>query len=77
MNSRLRKLVGLAVLLPGLGAYLFAAALIGAEAPPHWWFQVPYYAAAGVLWAFPAIWLMKWMEGDKSRIDANGEETGF
>jgi hypothetical protein len=67
MSSRLRKLAGLALLLPFLALYLGAAALIGERIPARWYFEVPYYALAGVLWAFPAMVLLRWTEGRGSR----------
>ncbi|NWG70287.1 MAG: DUF2842 domain-containing protein [Parvularculaceae bacterium] len=68
---RLRKLLGVSLLLPLLGAYLFGAALLGALVPPRWWLQTPFYIAAGILWAFPAIALVRWMERD-ARTSRNG-----
>ncbi len=72
MTPRLRKLVSLGILVPYLGLYLGAAALIGERIPPRWYFQAPFYALAGVLWAFPAILILRWAEGRASR---KGGET--
>lgn len=64
MSARTRKLIGMIVLLAGLAVYvaaivsLFTSAL--AEAPK--WFQLIYFAGAGVLWAFPAKYLIQWMQ---------------
>lgn len=63
MTPHLRKLASLALLIPYLALYLGGAALIGEKVPPRWYFQAPYYAIAGVLWAFPAMLLLRWAEG--------------
>ncbi|MEQ1931947.1 MAG: DUF2842 domain-containing protein [Parvularculaceae bacterium] len=73
MSARLRKLIGVAVLLPALGAYLFGAGLLGALIPPRWYLQAPFYVIAGVLWAFPAIAFVRWMERGAPRNDTQGE----
>jgi hypothetical protein len=75
MSPRIRKLLGVALLLPGLGAYLFAAAMIGARLPAAWYFQIPFYALAGVFWALPAFFLIRWMERPPSRNGTGGSET--
>lgn len=62
MAPRLKKLLGVSLLLPALAAYLFAAAMLGAEIPQRWYLQTPYYIAAGILWAFPTIFFIRWME---------------
>lgn len=61
MQPRMKKLAGLAVLLPGLGAYLFAAAALGERVPEFWLAQLAYYLAAGIAWAPPAAALLRWM----------------
>ena len=67
MSPRGRKLIGVFFLLPALAAYLFGAAMLGALLPPRWYVQAPFYLAAGVLWAFPAILLLRWMDGGAKR----------
>lgn len=67
MSPRARKLASLLILGPYLALYLGAAAYLGAHVPPHWYFQAPYFALAGVLWAFPAMALLKWADGRQSR----------
>lgn len=66
MPPRIKKLVGLFVLLPGLAAYFFAAAALGERVPSIWLFQVGYYLVAGVAWAFPARYLIQWMNREPS-----------
>lgn len=75
MKPRLKKLLGVSLLLPALAAYLFAAALLGAEIPARWYFQAPYYMAAGVLWALPTIAFIRWMERGASQNGTRADET--
>lgn len=75
MEPRLKKLLGVSLLLPALGAYLLGAALLGAEIPSRWYFEIPYYIAAGVLWAFPAIAFIRWMERGASQNETQTDET--
>ncbi len=72
MPPRLRKLIGALILLPGLAVYLIAAAALGERIPNNWLLQVPYYLAAGLLWAFPVILLMRWMNGGRPSGDRRG-----
>jgi hypothetical protein len=56
MQARTRKLIGTVVLLVFLGAYAWAAVIIGAgriTLAPHW-VQLLYFALAGLLWVIPA-----------------------
>jgi hypothetical protein len=75
MRARTRKLIGLLILLPGLGVYLFAAALVGAMVPPRWYAQAPFFLAAGMLWSLPAIALVRWMEFGRRGASQNGTDT--
>jgi hypothetical protein len=64
MSARTRKLIGTIVLVIFLGAYAWAAVVIGAgrisHAPP--WAQFAYFLTAGLLWVLPAGILIKWMQ---------------
>ena len=31
----------------------------------HWALQVPFFLVAGIVWAFPAKWLMFWAAGQR------------
>lgn len=71
MQARTRKLIGTVVLLVFLGAYAWAAVIIGAgriTLAPHW-VQLLYFALAGLLWVIPASLLIRWMQ----RPDASPE----
>src|SRR4026209_1284514 len=64
MHARIRKLIGTVVLLVFLGAYTWAAVIIGAgriTLAPHW-AQLLYFAVAGLLWVVPAGLLISWMQ---------------
>lgn len=61
MPPRIKKLIGIAITLPYLGVYLFAAAALGERAPAFWPVQLIYYMVAGVIWVFPLKNLMNWM----------------
>lgn len=58
----MRKFVGMIIILTFLALYIFVAATIGgmlATAPV--WVQIPYFALAGIFWAFPLKPLFKWV----------------
>lgn len=64
MTARTRKLIGAIPLLIFLGAYVWAAVIIGAgriTLAPHW-AQLAYFLIAGLLWVIPAGLLVRWMQ---------------
>jgi Protein of unknown function (DUF2842) len=64
MTARTRKLIGTVLLLLFLGAYAWAAVIIGAgriTLAPHW-AQLAYFLIAGLLWVIPARLLIRWMQ---------------
>ena len=67
MPPRVRKLVGIALFLPALMLYFFAAAALGERVPDIQLLKIAYYLTAGIAWAFPARYLMQWMEGDPGK----------
>ena len=80
MPPRLKKLVGLAVLLPALGAYFLAAAAFADVVPDHQFFKVIYFLTAGIAWAFPTVYLLRWADAPSKTPDSpiakdqNGDE---
>lgn len=60
---RLRKLIGTIVLLIGLTLYAFLIMTIAVSGhiPENGFVQFLYYITAGVIWAFPAKYLIVWM----------------
>lgn len=66
MPPRLRKLISLTVLLPGLLAYALGAMLLADFVPKFWLFKLCYFVIAGVGWAAPALLLLRWAEDRKT-----------
>jgi len=64
MAPRIKKLIGFAVFLPALVIYFFAAATLSEAVPNHQLVKALYFLAAGVIWAFPARYLLQWMNND-------------
>ncbi|MEG9862271.1 MAG: DUF2842 domain-containing protein [Parvularculales bacterium] len=62
MTSRVRKFIGVLVLIGGITLYVMVAATIGGRLPDDTLIHVLYYGVAGVLWAFPAGQLIRWMQ---------------
>ena len=51
MSIRLRKFIGLIVVIPAfMAAYVFAATLISDHIPDHWAARLVFYAVAGTAW---------------------------
>lgn len=60
---RVRKAIGTLVLLVGLFAYtLIAVAIAVSILPENGFVEFLYYATAGIAWAFPARYLLVWMQ---------------
>ncbi|MEZ5897505.1 MAG: DUF2842 domain-containing protein [Parvularculaceae bacterium] len=66
MNPRYKKLIALAVMLPAVTAYFFAAAALGEKVPDIWALRVIYFAVAGVAWAVPVTFLIRWSNAEPS-----------
>lgn len=61
MSPRIKKLIGFAAFLPVLTLYFFAAAALGERVPDNQLLKVAYFLTAGIAWAFPAKYLITWM----------------
>ena len=65
MPTRLRKALGVAVLLTYLALYIALIAVLADRfimtAP--WWGQLAFFAAAGIVWVAPLKPLFGWMNG--------------
>lgn len=63
LTMRTRKLIGTVILLVFIIVYAFATMMIGLwvlkEATG--WQEALFYAVTGCLWAFPAMFILKWM----------------
>lgn len=64
LRPRIKKLIGFLAFLPALALYFFAAAALGELVPNIQLLKAAYYLVAGIAWAFPARYLMKWMEAE-------------
>lgn len=67
MPPRFKKLLGLFILLPGIAAYLAAAIILADRVPDIWLAKLVYFLVAGLAWAFPARYLMRWINAEPSR----------
>ncbi len=67
MSPRVKKLIGFLFFLPALILYFFAAAALGERVPNVQILKAAYFLAAGVAWAFPARYLMRWMEREPAK----------
>ncbi|WP_428409543.1 DUF2842 domain-containing protein [Hyphococcus sp.] len=67
MSPRLKKLIGFLLFLPALILYFFAAAALGELVPNVQILKAAYFLLAGIAWAFPARYLMQWMEREPSK----------
>lgn len=61
MNPRLKKLIGLFILLPGLLLYIGAVVTLAERIPEFWLAKLAYFMATGVAWAAPTIPFIRWM----------------
>jgi membrane protein implicated in regulation of membrane protease activity len=64
MASKTRKLTGMVALVAFVIAYAFVAMLVAIALLPgtSQWLQVLYYLFAGCFWAWPATYIIRWME---------------
>ncbi|MBI1394219.1 MAG: DUF2842 domain-containing protein [Alphaproteobacteria bacterium] len=61
MEPRVKKLIGLGLMLPYLVIYIVLAVMAADWLPDHWAIDLAYFAVAGTAWAFPLKRLMNWM----------------
>ncbi len=62
MSPRVKKLVGLIVLLPGLLLYFGAVVTLAERVPSFWLAKLIYFVVTGLVWAVPVIPFIRWME---------------
>lgn len=70
MTPRVKKLIGLFVLLPALLLYFGAVVTLAERLPSFWLARLAFFLAAGLVWALPVIPLIRWMEkepGEKKK----------
>jgi RsiW-degrading membrane proteinase PrsW (M82 family) len=63
MTQRTRKFVGTIGLIVLIIVYSIAATALYANflGGQPWWVLIMYFAVAGLLWFFPAAWIIRWM----------------
>ena len=61
---RWRTPIGGVVLLIGLILYAVAAATLGGVLPDSVLVQTLYYFVAGLVWIWPAVWVIAWTKRD-------------
>ena len=65
MSPRLRKFIGMIVMLAFLAVYAVVAMLVGLRVPDTWWAHLAFYAIAGTFWSLPLFPLIAWMQRDR------------
>ncbi|HET6519204.1 MAG TPA: DUF2842 domain-containing protein [Geminicoccaceae bacterium] len=57
-----RSLIAIVVLVLGLGLYALIVARLGALIlpPDRWLAHLVYYVAFGIVWVWPAAWIVRW-----------------
>jgi hypothetical protein len=68
VSPRLKKFLGLFVLLPALGGYFAAVIVVADKLPDFWLAKLVYFLVAGIAWAFPAQRMMRWMNAEPKRL---------
>ncbi len=66
MKPRVKKLIGLIVLLPGLLIYFGAVVTLADRLPDFWLARLIYFMVTGLAWALPVIPLLSWMSKDSA-----------
>ena len=64
MSPRLRKFIGMIVILAFCAIYVVFAVTLGSFLPGSKPVQLAYYAVAGTAWSLPLFPLIKWMNRD-------------
>ncbi|MEK7265117.1 MAG: DUF2842 domain-containing protein [Pseudomonadota bacterium] len=62
MKPRVKKLMGLLILLPALLLYFGAVVTISDRLPSFWLVKLVYFIVTGLAWAVPVIPFIRWME---------------
>jgi hypothetical protein len=63
LTQRNRKLIGMLGLIALMVVYAIAvmAIYINLLAGQPWWVLITFFAVAGLMWFFPAAWVIRWM----------------
>ena len=65
MPIRLKKFIGMILLLSLVAIYAIVAVMIASAqlAESHWSVHLAYFAFSGLLWVVPAMVIIKWIAG--------------
>jgi hypothetical protein len=61
MNPRIRKLIGLPLLVGFLVAWVVGATMVAERLPDNFVLQLVFYVVAGTFWFVPILPLIYWM----------------
>ena len=61
MSPRIKKLLGILILLPAMFIYFVGVITLADLIPAHKVLQIVYFAVAGIIWVFPLKPLFLWM----------------
>lgn len=64
MSPRIRKLVGMLLMLAFLLVYVVIAVAVAGYLPKHPAVSLIYFAVVGVAWGLPLFPLLKWMNSE-------------
>ena len=63
LPKSLRKLIGTIATVAFILVYIFFAAVLGdAVVTKHWAIQTAFFLVLGLLWIFPVMGIIRWME---------------
>lgn len=69
-----RSLVAFLIGVIGFVFYILAVVALGDFVVlSHWTLQTVYYVIAGIIWVWPAKWLMIWGAGGRPADDGDGQ----
>jgi hypothetical protein len=64
MGMRWRSPLGGLILVVGLAVYTVVATTVGSNLPDNILLLSVYYLVAGVVWIWPAMWVLAWAKKD-------------
>ena len=73
LSKALRKFLGTCLTIVFLLAYVFFAAVLGdAVVTKHWAIQTVFFLVLGLIWIFPVMAIIRWMERPDPEASAGG-----
>lgn len=61
LSARVRKLIGLVLMLAFIAGYVWLATVIADRLPDHWAAKLAFYVVVGTGWGIPILPLISWM----------------